>query len=414
MKWNHLFWNRKRIQKKGQINKQKKNASDYLFTVVFLFLMGICLYQAAITLDQLNINLFNLPALEEKQVQEEEKNTIKWVDFDVPYTVLDKTMKLDIETYGQSPHVKWIDLLAYLGAKYGGNFKNYKEKDITAYVEKLRTGMSVEEITQDMKYFDYYQRAYNAVLGGFLGEYQQQIPYKPEQAAADKQNFNEQNASEGTNSSSSSVGMSDPSSGYTNSLNPQENTTWVKKYGLKAYSPIAEGYWYKDFDDFGDGRSYGYKRKHFGHDLMSSIGTPIIAIESGIVEVLGWNQYGGWRIGIRSFDGKRYYYYAHLRKDHPFNDRTKEGQTVKAGDVIGYSGQTGYSKKENVNNIDSPHLHVGMQLIFDESLKDSPNQIWVDLYSITRLLSKHRATVYKDEEKKEYYRKFDIVEIGAE
>ncbi len=147
---------------------------------------------------------------------------------------------------------------------------------------------------------------------------------------------------------------------------------------------------------------------------MSSIGTPIIAIESGIVEVLGWNQYGGWRIGIRSFDGKRYYYYAHLRKDHPFNDRTKEGQTVKAGDVIGYSGQTGYSKKENVNNIDSPHLHVGMQLIFDESLKDSPNQIWVDLYSITRLLSKHRATVYKDEEKKEYYRKFDIVEIGAE
>ncbi len=47
---------------------------------------------------------------------------------------------------------------------------------------------------------------------------------------------------------------------------------------------------------------------------MGSIGTPIIAVESGTIEALGWNQYGGWRIGIRSFDKKRYYYYAHLRK----------------------------------------------------------------------------------------------------
>ena len=109
---------------------------------------------------------------------------------------------------------------------------------------------------------------------------------------------------------------------------------------------------------------------------MISTGTPIIAVESGIVEAVGWNQYGGWRIGIRSYDGLRYYYYAHLRKDHPYNDRLYEGMTVTAGDVIGYSGQTGYSIKENVNNIDTPHLHYGMQLIFDEAEKDSPNQIW--------------------------------------
>ena len=43
-----------------------------------------------------------------------------------------------------------------------------------------------------------------------------------------------------------------------------------------------------------------------GYDLMGSIGTPIIAVESGTVEHLGWNQYGGWRIGIRSFDRKRF------------------------------------------------------------------------------------------------------------
>ena len=69
----------------------------------------------------------------------------------------------------------------------------------------------------------------------------------------------------------------------------------------------------------------------------------MIAVESGRVEALGWNQYGGWRIGIRSFDGKRYYYYAHLRKDYPYQSNLKEGSLVTAGDVIGYLGHTGYS-----------------------------------------------------------------------
>ena len=73
------------------------------------------------------------------------------------------------------------------------------------------------------------------------------------------------------------------------------------------------------------------------------IGTPVIAVESGYVEALGWNQYGGWRIGIRSFDKKRYYYYAHLRQNYPFQAELKEGDVVTAGDVIGYLGHTGYS-----------------------------------------------------------------------
>ena len=48
--------------------------------------------------------------------------------------------------------------------------------------------------------------------------------------------------------------------------------------------------------------SYGFKRQHLGHDLMGQVGTPVIAVESGYVEAIGWNQYGGWRLGIRSFD----------------------------------------------------------------------------------------------------------------
>lgn len=302
--------------------------------------------------------LFEMNALSPvimKLLEDKESNDIKWVDFDITYDAMKAAMNADIESYEQETHVNWVDTLAYLGARYGGNFSSYKAKDLNEFVEKVKNGEEVSDITADMKYFDYYRRAYGAVLNGFLGEY-----------------------------------------------TLDGNTL----YGLKAFCPIADGYWYNDYDDFGAGRTYGYNRKHFGHDLMISTGTPIIAIESGTVEIMGWNQYGGWRIGIRSFDGQRYYYYAHLRKDHPYNDRLSEGKVVMAGDVIGYSGQTGYSIKENVNNIDTPHLHVGIQLIFDEDKKDDPNQIWVDMYALTRLLSSHKSEVAKKEKSDgstEYY-----------
>ena len=68
----------------------------------------------------------------------------------------------------------------------------------------------------------------------------------------------------------------------------------------------------------------------------------MVAVESGYVEALGWNQYGGWRLGIRSFDHKRYYYYAHLRKNYPYQSGLEVGSVVQAGDVIGYLGRTGY------------------------------------------------------------------------
>ena len=93
---------------------------------------------------------------------------------------------------------------------------------------------------------------------------------------------------------------------------------WDYQYGLKAFLPIASGFDFSDSDDFGARRTYGYSRPHLGHDMMGLTGTPIVAVESGTVAMLGWNQYGGWRVGIRSNDGKRYWYYAHLRKDRPY------------------------------------------------------------------------------------------------
>lgn len=138
------------------------------------------------------------------------------------------------------------------------------------------------------------------------------------------------------------------------------------------------------------------------------IGTPIIAAESGYVEALGWNQYGGWRIGIRSFDKKRYYYYAHLRQNYPYAENLKEGDIVSAGDVIGYMGHTGYSAKENVNNIETVHLHFGLELVFDESQKESNNEIWINCYELTKFLSRNRSKVYKVEGTKEWKRVTEI------
>ena len=60
-----------------------------------------------------------------------------------------------------------------------------------------------------------------------------------------------------------------------------------------------------------------------------------------------------------------------------------------------YMGHTGYSTKENVNNIEITHLHWGLQLIFDESQKEGNNEIWIDVYPLTRFLAKHTQAAVK-------------------
>ena len=295
------------------------------------------------------------------------KDFIRWVDFTVTAEALGQALRYDVDSYQKELHYNWIALLAYLGARYGGDFSLYQEKDMDNLVQKLQSGASMEELTAGMKYYPYYLEAYTAVLGGLVGLCDIQIP--------------------------------DETSG---------EPVWVTKYGLKAFSPIAKNFPYNDYDDFGASRSYGYKRQHLGHDLMGQVGTPVIAVESGYVEAIGWNQYGGWRLGIRSFDKKRYYYYAHLRKNYPYHKSLKEGSIVQAGDVIGYLGRTGYSTTENTNNIDEPHLHFGLQLIFDESQKDSTNEIWIDCYQLTKFLTLNKAETVKNQETKEYYRAWQM------
>ena len=65
--------------------------------------------------------------------------------------------------------------------------------------------------------------------------------------------------------------------------------------------------------------------------------------------------------------------------------------------------------KENVDNIEIPHLHFGVQLIFDESQKDGNNQIWIDVYELTKFLSKYRMPVRRDDPAGEYYALHDVI-----
>ena len=270
---------------------------------------------------------------------------IRWVDFDLSCEAMEAAMAIDQRSREQEQPLDWIDLLALASTRRGSG--HISPADVEAAAVELRGDAPPSTfLGGQISYFQYWQQAYRAVLGGMLGSYAIEVD-----------------------------GVPRPS------------------YGLKAFSPIAAGYWYAHYDDFGQKRSYGYARPHLGNDLLGALGTPICAIEGGVVEALGWNQYGGWRVGIRSHDGLRYWYYAHLRQGHPYAAGLTEGSVVQAGDVIGYMGRTGYSPNPDTNNIEKVHLHLGLQLIFDESQKDGSGEIWVDVYELVRLLERHRCTV---------------------
>ena len=293
-------------------------------------------------------------------------STVRWVDFGVPYESLEYAMNKDIETFDKDTHLSWIDILSLAACRTGGKCDLASVKKAAQQLEK---NLSPEELSGNLyKYYSYYHEAYSAVLGGMLGSFAVMV-----------------------------------------------DGEWKPQYGLKAFSPIASGYGYSHCADFGNKRSFGFARRHLGNDLMGGLGTPIVAVEGGVVEAIGWNRYGGWRVGIRSFDSKRYYYYAHLQKDHPVAKGLEQGDIVQAGDLIGFMGRTGYSDKENTNNIETVHLHFGMQLIFDESQKECNSEIWIDVYNIVRLLNRHRSSLKKENGnwKRIYpYEDLDINKLG--
>jgi murein DD-endopeptidase MepM/ murein hydrolase activator NlpD len=99
--------------------------------------------------------------------------------------------------------------------------------------------------------------------------------------------------------------------------------------------------------EFGAARDAG-RREHEGIDIFAARNTPVVAVADGTAQP-GTNALGGNVVWLRDRDEPRSFYYAHLTR-WAFEDTS----TVRAGDVVGYVGNTGNARGT------APHLHFGI------------------------------------------------------
>ena len=123
-------------------------------------------------------------------------------------------------------------------------------------------------------------------------------------------------------------------------------------------------------------RNYGGKRGHEGTDIMAEKNTPgyypVVSMTDGVVTEKGWLEKGGWRIGITAPTGA-YFYYAHLDS----YAELEKGDPVKAGDLLGYMGDSGYGEEGTTGEF-PVHLHLGIYL------KEGTEEISVNPYPVLR------------------------------
>jgi len=119
--------------------------------------------------------------------------------------------------------------------------------------------------------------------------------------------------------------------------------------------PVSISHNYSYRSTWGDRRGFGGLRIHEGTDIFAGYGTPVQSTTYGVVELMGWNLYGGWRIGIRDIYNI-YHYYGHL---NGYSDDIQVGQIVEPGDILGSVGSSGYGPPGTAGKF-PPHLHYGM------------------------------------------------------
>jgi murein DD-endopeptidase MepM/ murein hydrolase activator NlpD len=123
---------------------------------------------------------------------------------------------------------------------------------------------------------------------------------------------------------------------------------------LKVTPPLGLGaYVFPVVGVSGYGDSYGafrgdvHGKWHHGDDIFAALGAPVIAVANGTVNRVGWHKRGGWRLWVRDTAANEFYY-AHLSGYAP---RVFHSRHVKAGDVLGFVGNTGDAFAS------PPHLH---------------------------------------------------------
>ncbi|MDQ3508092.1 MAG: M23 family metallopeptidase [Actinomycetota bacterium] len=121
------------------------------------------------------------------------------------------------------------------------------------------------------------------------------------------------------------------------------------------------------FDSYDD--TWGAARPQGGHegtDLMVPNGTPLLAMTDGRVVPVsgangnGWNTLGGYTVMLEAAysvgpvkEGDLFYY-AHMDRQSDL----RIGDTVEAGDVVGFAGDTGQGPEGSRGQF-PPHLHLG-------------------------------------------------------
>jgi len=102
-------------------------------------------------------------------------------------------------------------------------------------------------------------------------------------------------------------------------------------YVFPVYGPSSFG------DTFGAFRGDVSGNWHHGDDIFAPLGAPILACADGLVFSAGWNDVGGNRLWLRDSQGNEFYY-AHLSA---FTPLAHNGMHVKAGEMLGFVGNTG-------------------------------------------------------------------------
>ena len=155
------------------------------------------------------------------------------------------------------------------------------------------------------------------------------------------------------------------------------------------YFPVAEPSNRSDAavtfeDSWMFGRSYKGDRGHEGTDIMAAVNErglyPVVSMTDGTVKNKGWLELGGWRLGIETERGA-YFYYAHLDS---YAD-IEVGDEVKAGDFLGYMGDSGYSREEGTTGNFPVHLHMGIYLYPDG------REVSVNPYGVLRYAEDRRV-----------------------
>ncbi len=137
----------------------------------------------------------------------------------------------------------------------------------------------------------------------------------------------------------------DPSAGDAPRLRPRANVKPSKPMPLYHVHPKLSAGRYvfpvygssSYIDTFGAERSDVSGDYHHGDDIFGQLGQPLVAVTDGIIFSVGYEKIGGNRLWLLDKNGNQFYY-AHLSA---YSTAAVNGAHVKAGEVIGFMGNTG-------------------------------------------------------------------------